>query len=85
MNFLRFIFLIALISIHMIYRIYLYRGFVLVNDVIGLILAMRLFWKLLELEPINRILFQYILITVLIGLFIVTVLSRWICHYLDMH
>lgn len=69
----------------MIYRIYLYRGFVLVNDVIGLILAMRLFWKLLELEPINRILFQYILITVLIGLFIVTVLSRWICHYLDMH
>ncbi len=77
----------ALLAIHLIYRIYCpinwYRGFVLVIDVIGLILATRLFWDWLALAPITDVLIKYILVIVACGIVLSTVISYFINCYLD--
>ena len=77
----------ALLAIHLIYRIYCpinwYRGFVLVIDVIGLILATKLFWNWLALAPITDVLIKYILVIVACGIVLSTVISYFINRYLD--
>lgn len=76
----------ALLAIHLIYRIYspinLYRGFVLVIDVIGFIIATQLFWDWLQLAPMTWLLFQYILIIVVMGIVLASIISYFINQYL---
>ena len=77
----------AMIAIHLIYRIYSpvnwYRGFVLIIDVIGFIIATRLFWDWLQLAPMTWGLFQYISIIVIGGIILSTIISYFINRYLD--
>lgn len=79
----------ALLAIHLIYRIYspvnLYRGFVLIIDVIGFIIATQLFWNWLQLAPITWLLVKYILVNVGCGMILSTVISYFICQYLKKH
>lgn len=77
----------AMIAIHLIYRIYSpvnwYRGFVLIIDVIGFIIATRLFWDWLQLAPMTWGLFRYISIIVIGGIILSTIISYFINRYLD--
>lgn len=77
----------AMLAIHLIYRIYCpinwYRGLVLVLDVIGFIIATRLFWSWLQLAPITTMLMQYILVIVGLGIVLATIISFFINRYLD--
>lgn len=79
----------AILSIHMIYRIYspinLYRTVVLIIDVIAFILVSYLTYGLLQLAPITMTLLQYIMMMLLFGLIISTCLSKIVVHYLDTH
>ena len=68
-------FVYGLLSIHMIYRIYkplnLYRGAVLVIDVIGYLLGTYLFWPLLELSIPRIVDVKLIVISLIIGIIFV--------------
>lgn len=79
----------AMLAIHLIYRIYCpinwYRGLVLVLDVIGFMIATRIFWKWLELAPITVGLVQYIVVITVIGILVATLFSKIINTYLDKH
>lgn len=79
----------AILSIHMIYRIYspinLYRTIVLIIDILAFILVSYLTYGLLQLAPITMMLFQYIMMMLLFGLIISTSLSKIVGHYLNTH
>lgn len=76
----------SLLSIHMIYRIYaplnLYRAAVLFLDIIGFIGATILFWNWLELAPLTLQLFKYVSINFIIGIIVVTIISKIVNFYL---
>ncbi len=77
----------SLISIHMIYRIYsplnLYRGVVLILDIIGFVIATLIFWNWLALAPLTKNLFYYVFANVGIGIVLVTIISKIVGYYLD--
>lgn len=79
----------AILSIHMIYRIYspinLYRTVVLIIDVIAFILVSYITYDLLQLASLTTTLIQYILMILLFGLIVSTCLSKIVVHYLDTH
>ena len=79
----------AILSIHMIYRIYspinLYRTVVLIIDIIAFVLVSYITYDLLQLAPINMQLFQYILIVLIFGLMISTCISQIVIRYLNTH
>lgn len=76
----------SLISIHMIYRIYsplnLYRGVVLILDVIGYIIATMIFWNWLALSTVTSTLICYVAINVIVGIIVVSIVSKIVNYYL---
>ncbi|MGL4383632.1 MAG: HAD-IC family P-type ATPase, partial [Bacilli bacterium] len=62
----------AFISLHLIYRIYRplnkYRALVLLIDVIGFIIAVLVFWNLLELSTVTTYLFKLIILVILLSI-----------------
>lgn len=79
----------AILSIHMIYRIYspinLYRTVVLIIDIIAFVLVSYITYDLLQLAPVSVQLFQYILIVLIFGLMISTCISQIVIRYLNTH
>lgn len=70
------------ISIHLIYRIYkpinLYRGIVLIIDVIGFLVVAPIFWNLLELSSLNQFIISYIIIATIIAIILTNIISKLI-------
>lgn len=79
----------AILSIHMIYRIYspinLYRTVVLIVDIVAFVLVSYITYDLLQLAPVTSLLLQYLIMTLLFGLIVSTCLSKIVVHYLDTH
>lgn len=79
----------AILSIHMIYRIYspinLYRTVVLIVDSVAFVLVSYITYDLLQLAPVTSLLLQYLIMTLLFGLIVSTCLSKIVVHYLDTH
>lgn len=79
----------AILSIHMIYRIYspinLYRSVVLIVDIAAFVLVSYITYDLLQLAPVTTMLFQYIIMSLIFGLIVSACLSKIVIHYLDTH
>lgn len=77
----------SFISLHMIYRIYKplnwYRGGVLVLNVIGFLISIPIFWKLLEITAVNQNMLVIIVVTIVISMLMIPCISILINKYLE--
>lgn len=78
----------AFISLQMIYRIYkplnIYRGTVLILDIIGFFISLPIFWRLLEIAPINQTILTVMAIIIVTSIPIIWMISKLVNHVVDL-